>query len=397
MAHCDSDSDSDMDQTERELLHDPLSPTGKEENLSPTEIEKTWPPANSEKTPPVENTASPMQNTLEAILTTVQKLSERMDHLEGEKVEGSKGKRKAEPRQDKKAKRPKTTASPASIEETEWDRPSTSHTVTETDTEDDDIFHDLAASFEGEEDWGRPVSTKLAELLEKRFGSKLPDKKLQEKLASYKIPENCKRSMGVPKTNPEVFGAIPTHARKADVRMRSNQLSLTKSAVAMTSCTNRLLELRDSLSTFDLKAPEQSAAALRSEVTNCIANLADALALTGHVCKDLSQKRRDIHRPHLPSEISGICAPHTPMSEEWLYPEGSDFHRSLKEAREARKLGQDLRGQSGRRGQGQHWHHRGTSHQSRDFLYRQPNWKGHNRQPWNQNKRGRGQGFKHRN
>ena len=406
-----------MDEPERILLHDTLSPTEneKEENLSPTEKDKNRPPAKSDNPPPVENFASPMhtpqlQSTiLTSILETVQKLSQRMDRLEGETPEETpenevirmKGKRKAESGSEKREKRPKPTASTASMDETEWNRPSTSHTVTteadiEEEEEEEDIFHDLAASFEGEEEWGPPVSEKLADLLEKRLGNKLPDRKLQEKLAAYRIPANCRKSMGVPKTNPEVFGAIPPHARKGDVRMRHNQLTLTKAAVAMTSCTNRLLELRDSLSSSDPKASETSAGALKSRVTECIGNLADALALTGHVSRDLSQKRRDMHRPHLPSEISGICAPHTPMTGEWLYPEGSEFHRSLKEAREARKLGQDMRGQGSRRGQGQNWH-RGNSHSS-GFLYRQASWKGNNsRNAWNQSKRGKGQGFKHRN
>jgi hypothetical protein len=35
---------------------------------------------------------------------------------------------------------------------------------------------------------------------------------------------------------------------------------------------------------------------------------------------------------------SGICAPHIPMSEEWLYPTGSDFHKTLKEAKAAKIL-----------------------------------------------------------
>ena len=91
----------------------------------------------------------------------------------------------------------------------------------------------------------------------------------------------------------------------------------------------------------------------------CTANLVDALALTGHTCKDLSQKRRDMHQPHLPPKSTGICATHVPMSSEWLYPEGSEFHKSLKEARETRKLGHNMRGQASRRGQSQ-WH-RGNS------------------------------------
>ena len=87
-----------------------------------------------------------------------------------------------------------------------------------------------------------------------------------------------------------------------------------------------------------------------------------------------------MHRPHLPPESAGICAPQVPMSTEWLHPEGSEFHKSLKEARETRRLGQDMRGRASRRGQGQ-WH-RGNSNA---FLRRQ-HWKEggsySNRRPW---------------
>ncbi|WP_419623925.1 hypothetical protein, partial [Thiolapillus sp.] len=122
---------------------------------------------------------------------------------------------------------------------------------------------------------------------------------------------------------------------------------------------------------------------LKATMGQCIANLTDALGLTSHAIKDLSQKRRDMHRPHLPPESAGICAPHIPMTAQWLYPPGTEFHKILKEARETRKLGQDMRGQ--RRGQGQsQWHRPGTS-QGGAFLGRQP-WKQGNRKPWHQGK-----------
>ena len=70
----------------------------------------------------------------------------------------------------------------------------------------------LTASFDSDEDWGPPVSDRLAELLERRFGRK-------EKLTAHRIPANCRKSMEVPKTNQEVFSTIPPFARKADMRM----------------------------------------------------------------------------------------------------------------------------------------------------------------------------------
>ena len=100
----------------------------------------------------------------------------------------------------------------------------------------------------------------------------------------------------------------------------------------------------------------------------------------------LVQKRRDMHRPHL--ESAGICAPQVPMSTKWLHPEGSEFHKSLKEARETRRLGQDMRGQASRRGQGQ-WH-RGNSNAFLGRLHWKHGGSYSNRRPWTQGKRGAG-------
>ena len=61
-------------------------------------------------------------------------------------------------------------------------------------------IHFTTASFDSDEDWGSPVSDRLTELLER----KLPDRKLKEKLTAYRIPANCRKSVGVPKTNQEV-------------------------------------------------------------------------------------------------------------------------------------------------------------------------------------------------
>ena len=98
------------------------------------------------------------------------------------------GKRKADPQLDNN-KRPKPSCSTAMDVDTE--NPSPDHTVqTDCQTQGDseggeDIFHDMAASFDSHEDWGPPVSDRLAELLERRFGSKLPDRKIKEKLTAH--------------------------------------------------------------------------------------------------------------------------------------------------------------------------------------------------------------------
>ena len=72
-------------------------------------------------------------------------------------------------------------------------------------------------------------------------------------------------------------------------------------------------------------------------IAECMGKLSDAVALAGHTNHDLSLKRQDMHKFCLPRESAGLCANHVPMTEEWLCPSRADFHRSLKEARDALK------------------------------------------------------------
>ena len=189
--HRHSESDCcglDVDETKRLLLEDTLSPTEKEKSQPPADIDEIAPPAKSIEASPM---PSPSSDTL-AILDTVQKLAKRMDCLENrENVRWGAmgGKRKANPQLDNTDKRPKPSCSTTMDVDTE--NPSPDHIV-QTDSQrqgdsegGEDIFHDMAASFDSDEDWGPPVSDRLAELLERRFGSKLPDRKIKEKLTAH--------------------------------------------------------------------------------------------------------------------------------------------------------------------------------------------------------------------
>ena len=188
--HSESDCcGSDVDETERLLLEDTLSPTEIEKRRPPADTDEIAPPAKSIEASPM---PSPSSDTLATILDTVQKLAKRMDCLENRenvKLGAMGGKRKADPQLDNTDKRPKPSCSTAMDVDTE--NPSPDHTVqTDCQTQGDskggeDIFHDMAASFDSHEDWGPPVSDRLAELLERRFGSKLPDRKIKEKLTAH--------------------------------------------------------------------------------------------------------------------------------------------------------------------------------------------------------------------
>ena len=56
---------------------------------------------------------------------------------------------------------------------------------------EEDVFALLEADLEKEEQAGKPVAEKLANITKNRFSVKLSEKKLKEKMDSHQIPENC--------------------------------------------------------------------------------------------------------------------------------------------------------------------------------------------------------------
>lgn len=234
---------------------------------------------------------------------------------------------------------------------------------------DDELINDLAESLADESEKGEPVQQKLADILNARFEAKMTNEKLKEKLQKYKIPRNCP-NMSVPRTNDPIFNVLKPWGKKTDLRLKNSQTTFSKAAVAVTRTADLLLATRDEVISQGKSLDPKSVSEL---VAKCVGGLADSLALIGHANKDLSQKRRELHRPALPRNISAICGPQTAMSAEWLYPSGTEFHKALKEAKEVQQLETAMR---------QNYRDSTDTHQGPRFL-------GRGKGGWN-NRRGRG-------
>ena len=198
-----------------------------EENTSPTCDNRPSAASPAQSSRP--HIASPVhESALSSIAITLENLSQRLDGLE----RGCKWKAGCQLLTSGQ-KRGKPSTSTADVEES-LIAPNTASTEekalqdlenelvhgAEQETEiEEDIFTEMASPFDGNEE---KVSEKLAELLNSWFGSKLPDRKLREKLAAYPIPQNCP-NMEVPQTNQEVYSALHPYARKANVIMRQTQ------------------------------------------------------------------------------------------------------------------------------------------------------------------------------
>ena len=83
----------------------------------------------------------------------------------------------------------------------------------EVEGDQDNSYKDLLASVQ--EDFGPPIDTKLADVLERIWGkAKLGDSQ-KEELENMLIPENCP-SMKTPLLNPEIYNKVNDSATSRD-------------------------------------------------------------------------------------------------------------------------------------------------------------------------------------
>ena len=83
----------------------------------------------------------------------------------------------------------------------------------------------------------------MADIVNKRWGSKLEEAKLKEKLAKYNRPDNCEK-LTVPKVNPEIWNKLKHGTKSADLRLANMQKVLVKVGSAVAKATDTLLAIR---------------------------------------------------------------------------------------------------------------------------------------------------------
>ena len=85
--------------------------------------------------------------------------------------------------------------------------------------EEDEILADLEKEYESEDLTGKHIhSRQLAELLNKMFRNRLPDKLLKEKLERQAIPENCDTAKPT-RVNPGIWRKLREPTQKRDLQL----------------------------------------------------------------------------------------------------------------------------------------------------------------------------------
>ena len=142
---------------------------------------------------------------------------------------------------------------------------------------------------------------------------------------------------------------LPHRVKRADVKTALIQRAVVKAATAITLSTHRVAK------------PECARKrAMYDDNT-------EALAMLGYAARELSIKRRQAIRPHLPRQLAGLCAETVPITTKLF---GDNLSASVKEVKELDRISADV-------GAGQ-WKNR---HNKRPFLGHRTTWR---RQDWGQ-------------
>ena len=232
------------------------------------------------------------------------------------------------------------------------DPPKPGSSVTE-----DALLNETAQDFESDEQTDPKVAQKLADIVNRGWGSKLKEAKLKEKLAKYNPPDNCEK-LTVPKVNPEIWNKLKHGTRRADLRLANMQKVLVKVGSAVAKSTDTLLAIRSN--------PEKtSAAALTEKLGELVTHNADALALLGHVNIELSYRRRDAIKPNLNNEYSSLCGSQVPITGLLL---GNELQSQLNNIKATNKIGHTTTAKPSYRNDSDGWKGKSSHSSGKPFL-----------------------------
>ena len=243
------------------------------------------------------------------------------------------------------------------------DPPKLGSSVTE-----DALLSEIAQNFESDEQTDPKVAQKLADIVNKRWGSKLEEAKLKEKLAKYNRPDNCEK-LTVPKVNPEIWNKLKHVTRSADLRLSNMQKVLIKVGSAVAKSTDTLLAVRAN--------PEKTSASALGEL---VTHNADALALLGHVNIELSYRRRDAIKANLNNEYSSLCGSQVPITGLLF---GDELQSQLNNIKATNKIGHTTTAKSSYRNQSDSWKGKSSQSSGKPFLGKKGrSYRPHNNHPY---------------
>ena len=160
----------------------------------------------------------------------------------------------------------------------------------------------LSLDFSKDDKVSRPISKQLAEIINKRWASKLGENKVKETVEKYDRPENCERLVA-PKVNPEIWEKLTHYGKKQDLRLSAVQNMIAKVGAIIAQSTQKLMEFRGQV---DQGGKLDTGALLTAQI--------DAIALLGHTNYELSLRRREAIKSNLNKEYGSLCSSQTPAT-----------------------------------------------------------------------------------
>ena len=191
------------------------------------------------------------------------------------------------------------------------------HSNTRVQLEHDALLQEISHDLEQEEVVGGTINQQLADIVNKRGSTKLPETKQKEKMEEYSRPSNCKKLI-VPRVNGEIWDKVDNKTKHNDLGATRMQKILAKVGSILTFTTIKLLQMRN---------------AALPDVDQLITMNIDALALLGHTKCELSMRQRDAIRPNLNKDYSSLCASHVPT-----YLFGDNLETQLNDIRASNKI-----------------------------------------------------------
>ncbi|XP_070199875.1 uncharacterized protein [Littorina saxatilis] len=194
--------------------------------------------------------------------------------------------------------------------------------------QEEDLIAELDKDLEGKEKTSAAVATSLAELINKKFRSKLSEEKTKDRMEKYVRPENC-GALQTPLVNPEIWKSMTGEARNSDIKFSHMQKAIATAGTALAESTQTLIHAK-------INADAES----RKKIGEAIEKNGDAIALAGSAFHSLSIRRRQGIRPFLNANLAGLCSDSVPVSDKWLF--GDNLATSMKDIKEMDKLGSSL-------------------------------------------------------
>ena len=242
----------------------------------------------------------------------------------------------------------------------------------EDEQDNENLLSDIAQSLLSSEDIGPPITDKLASIVNKKFSDDVDLTKLKSILNTHKKPENC-TELFVPRVNTEIWHKMKPHQRKADIKLSNLQDTLIKGVSALTTASNDLLVCRETKTLPNYK--------------DLLSQLLDATALFGHVCQELSFKRKETIKPILHPDFKSVCS-HTHKVGRLLF--GEDLAKVVQDLRPSTKVVTQLTSfvpQGNQSGTNKSSYTRSPNNNNKHFLSQRGRNQYPPRKPYQQNKK----------